>query len=282
MAKKEKVKSKGFSFRLGMLALFSTIVVLGWWFWDPQNDLRDTVSQYIENGEILTIESKYTPEQLMEEHRQDLIGQDKRIYQDPIYKYSPYLLLEVKYVEDKKSREANVLWSLADGEMVLNTESWETTHGFQDCLNCNASRHDFKVIQALARYQEPITIERLQKDLQVERETVEVWLESAKNKHLITQKGPLVQLHFEDPVLLVSPQTIIKQPLVSKPIHYSQRNSKLYTRNQVVRMVQDAFGEDFTIRQEKEVFIPVYTLTVLNPDGSIHTSEWNAVTGQRM
>ncbi len=286
MAKSSKNRSKSFASFSRFVSYTALLTILGigsWWFWQNNTEMKDLVYRYVENGDILTLESKYTPEQIMEVRRQELIGNDKRIYQEPSYKYYPYLLLDVKYyTTDKKSREGVMLWGMEDGEIVLNTETWETTHGFKDCLDGEANRNDFKIIQALAKRQGVLTIEELQKDLHVERDTLEPWLESARNKHLIVQKGHFVQLHFENPKILVFPQTQIKQHLVSKPIIHIQRAPKKYSRHQIIKMAQAAFGSEFKIRSEQEVFLPVYSLGVLNPDGSIHLSDWNAITAQRI
>lgn len=281
MAKKNKPRSNSsFPFlRLPLLFCLAALVAGIWWFWES----RDLVYQYIENGEIATLESKYTPEQLMQAHHQELIGGDaKRSYQDPQLKYYPYLLLEVKYTEDNKSREGALLWGLKEGEIVLNTETWDTTHGFKDCLDCHANRQNFKVLQALARHKGSLSVEELQKELHVERDLLEAWVEDTKQKHLIAQKGNQIQLHFENPKLLVTPQTKLKHHIVLKPVQNGQRLARTYSRSQIIEAAKYAFGSDFTIRNEQEIFLPVYQLSVSNSDGSIHASDWNAVTGQKI
>ncbi len=37
-----------------------------------------------------------------------------------------------------------------------------------------------------------------------------------------------------------------------------------------------------TIRSEKEVFLPIYSIEVLNADGSVQVTDWNALNGQRI
>lgn len=283
MGKKIDTRASAFSSRLFIYCLFcASLAVTGWWIWQ-NTEFKDLIYQYVENRDILTLESKYTPEQIMAAHRHELIGNEAKTYQEPSFKYSPYLLLEIKYyAEDRKSHEGVILWGMEDGEIVLNTETWESTHGFQDCLDCNANRNDFKIIHALAKHQGALSLEELQKDMHVERDHLESWIESARTKHLIVQKGNLVRLHFENPKILLFPQTQIKQHLVSKPIGEVPRASKKYSRSQIVRTAKAAFGNEFTIRNEQEVLLPVYRLGVLNPDGSIHISEWNAITGQRI
>lgn len=279
MAKKEIRSSRRLLF-LGIVF----IGIVGWWVWHDATwaNLKDRLLQYIENHDIVTLESRFLPEQIIEAHRQELFGQDKRTLQNTTLKYYPYLLLNVKYLDNNKTREGVLLWSLNDGEMVLNTESWEITHGFYDCLECRATRTDFKILQALARRQGNLSMEDLQKEVHVEREILNVWIEEAKQKHLILQKGNYLQLHFENPKLLITPQTKIKQHLVSKPLGDGEKIPRNYSHKQIVAMTQAAFGTDFTIRSEQEVFLPVYHLEILNPDGSIQTSEWNALTGQRI
>lgn len=277
MAKKEKSNN---SSRSWIFFLIAVVGFGGWWLWENK-DIKDTIIGYVENSDLLTLESRFTPDQLMESHRKDLIGSNPRTFQEPVYKYYPYLLLEVKYTEDKKSREGVILWGMQDGEMVLNTTTWETTHGFADCLSCQADRNDFKIIQALSQ-SGTSSIESLQKDLQIEKDVLENWIDSAKKKHLVVQKGSQLQLHFENPKITFIPQTRLKQHLVSKPIGLGQKVSEMYSRNEIIRMAKAAFGSDFTIRKEQKIFLPVYTLIVRNPDESLHISDWNAVTGQRI
>lgn len=280
MAKEPKKRS---FFRLPILLIFSALAGSIWWLSGDANHWKDHLYSYIENKEILTLESRYTPEQIMETHKSELLGSNaKRSFQEPTVKYYPFLLLDVKYTEDKKSREGVLLWSLTDGEIVLNTESWETTHGLKDCLECQANRQDFKILQSLARHQGTLTLDDLQKDLHIEREMLESWIDDAKIKHLIVQKGNVIKLHFENPKILINPNTQLKQHLVSKAINGSQKVSKNYSRSQIVEIAKIAFGNDFKIRSEKEVFLPVYSVHVLNADDSLHTSNWNVITGQQI
>ena len=281
MAKKEQNMS---SRRLPIIFLALLLIGGGWWAWesDAWTNWKDRILQYVDNRDILTLEARILPEQIVEAHRQELLGNDKRTLQNTSLKYYPYLLLDVKYLDDNKTKEGFLLWGLNDGEMLINTESWETTHGFRDCLECQATRSDFKILQAIARHQGTLSVDDLQKELRVEGEILNAWIEDAKQKHLIMQKGHLLQLHFENPKLLVVPQTRIKQHLVSKPIGDGQKMPRTYSRSQIMKITQAAFGNDFKIRSEKEIFLPVYSLEIRNPDGSVQFSEWNALTGQRI
>lgn len=252
-------------------------------FYLSQSQFTNMVHQYVENGEFITLKARYTPEQIMETHRKELLIDNQHSYQEPDIKFHPYLLMEVKYFQpDKKSREGVILWSLMDGEMVLNTETWEVTHGFEDAINADATRNDFKLMQALAKNRAPTNIERLQRDLHLEKETMQQWIDSALRKHLIVQKGNELQLHFQDPKILVQPETKVNDWLVKKPYNHAQRVSSRYTNHQIHKISQAAFGEDFAVRSATEVYLPIYSIEVINPDGSILTSYWNALNGKRL
>lgn len=260
--------------------LFLGVIAAGIWYFDDAIDLKESVSSYIENGDIATLEARFTPEKIMEAHRQELLGSGGRNYLEPVLKYAPYLLMEVKYLQDGKSKEGTLLWGMQDGEMVLNGETWETTHGFEDCINAGASANDFRVIHAIAKGRGSLSKDDLESALNLEADNVQSWIDSARQKHLIVQKGNTLQLHFEDPKVFVIPQTKMKQTLVAKNASRTQRMTARYSKSKIMKIAQAAFGSDFTIRAEKEVYLPVYTLEVQNPDGSIRRSDWNALTGQ--
>lgn len=259
------------------------VVLVGAWMFTNQDKFSGIVQQYVENGEFITLKARYTPAQIMKDHQDELLADNKHAYQEPGLKYHPYLLMEVKYSQaDKKSREGMVLWSLVDGEMVIQTETWEKTHGFEDAINAEATRNDFKIMQALAKRKGGMTFDQLQKELHLEKESLKLWVESGLSKHLIIQKDNELQLHFQDPKILISPETQINEWFVKKPYSHTQRLSNLYSNAQVQKVAKAAFGDDFTVRSATEVFLPVYSIEVLNPDGSIFTSYWNAINGERI
>lgn len=265
------------------LVIGCVILAGAWWFWNHNENMRDLVNQYIENGEILTLEARFTPQQIMDLHQKELLGQDQRNFKEPSLKFHPYLFLEVKYTQpDKKSREGVALWSLMDGELVLNTQTWEKTHGFEDAINAGATREDFKILNALAQNKGILNRERLRQQLNLEDEIIEPWIESTRQKHLVIQRGSELQLHFQNPKILVSPQTKITHRLVTKPYEHNQLVGKNYSQRQIEKISSAAFGQDFAIRTVKEVYLPVYCIEVANPDGSVMTTYWNALTGQQV
>lgn len=244
--------------------------------------LLDIAKTYIDNSEIVTLEARLTPQQIVEQNKKELLGKEGKSYQEPILKFAPYLLLDVKYLDNSKSREGILLWSLLDGEMVLNADTWEKTHGFHDAIESGASSQDFKLLNLLAYHSGSLTKEKIQKELHLDSERVDSLIDGAKRKHLVSVKGTEVKLHFQDPLFLVAPETKIKQSLVTKPFQREASLAKRYSKGQIDKVTQAAFGEDFKIRSKKEVFLPIYQIQVQNNDGSVMTSFWNALTGKRI
>lgn len=268
---------------LRALFVLSILVIGSWVLWVNNTTFRDTIRSYVENGEFLTLEARYTPEQIMETHEAELLPNNQYTFQDPSLKFYPYLLMEVKYTQpNNRTREGVILWSMVDGEMVIDTDTWEKSHGFEDAINAKATRSDFILINTLAKYRGVLPISRLQKELNVDDQELERMIESARQKYLVILKGHEIALHFQNPNFNIPPQTRITQWLVTKPYNHAQRIKKRYTQNQIEKSVKAAYGPDFSIRQSREVFLPVYSIEVLNPDNSVLTSYWNALNGQRM
>jgi hypothetical protein len=269
---------------LTSILLIAAVASAAWWGIQNNPNMQTVVEQYIDNGDIVTFEARYTPEKLMELQSRELLGDGgERTFQRADMKFHPYVMLDVKYnSSDKRTREGILLWSLVDGEMITDCTSWEQTHGFEDAINAQANRNDFKILNALARNKGRLSIDQLQKELQLEEELLHSWIEEAKDKHLIVQKGGELQLHFQNPKILVSPQTKISQCMVTKPYSHTQKIARKYSVNQVEKIAHAAFGTDFAIRSKKEIFLPVYNIEVLNPDGSILTTQWNALNGKKI
>lgn len=268
---------------LKIIFIACVVGVAGWWLWENEHEVTQQVSHYVGKGDILTLEARFSPEKIMEIHRGELLEDELHKFQDSFLKFHPYLLMDVKYhLADQKTHEGVILWGMENGEMVLNAETWELTHGFEDCLVAGATRNDFKIINILAKHNGALTREELLNALHVEADTLDLWVDSVREKHLVVQKGNEYRLHFQNPKLQVLPQTKIKRNLVTKPYLNASRVSKKYSSGQIEKTAKALFGTDFTIRSGKEVFLPVIGINVLNPDGSILTSYWNALTGQRI
>lgn len=268
---------------LGSICFTALVFAGSYWAWQTQAPFRQFINEHFQTGEFLTLEIRYSAEQIMEREENRLLKNEEYSYLRPSLQFFPYALLEVKYVKENRSTgEGLMLWGLEDGEMVIDTENWLKTHGYQDCILSNADRYDFKIINTLAKHNGSLDRESLLSKLYVESDILDNWLESAKSKHLIIQNGNDYRLHFEKPLLQKIPESKIRHRLVTKPFKHSKRTAKKYHISQIEEIAKIAFGSGFSIRQVKEVYLPVHIIEVKNPDGSIHSSQWNAVTGKTL
>ncbi len=226
---------------------------------------------------------RYSAESIMEAHRKELLKDPNHIFLEPTLKFVPYLLLDVKYNRSKdKTSEGIILWGLVDGEMVINTGTWEKTHGFTDCIASNATRQEFKIINALSSKGGSWDRDGLSRFLNIENNILDTWVDSCRKKSLIVQHGNTYRLHLQNPKLQVIPETKLEQWLVTKPTKHALRVKKRYRASQIENIAKAAFGGDFAIRKTTEIFLPVYSIVVQNPDGSQMTTYWNALNGKRL
>ena len=254
-----------------------------YWTNNKHPEYRTKVLDIVSSGDFHTLEARFTPAQLMETNKKELLKDDKHKFLEPSLKFFPYLLMEVKYSTiGDHTGEGVILWDLTDGEMVLNTQDWEKTHGFGDCITAGAERYEFKIINLLSQRGGSIDRDGLSKCLQIDSKVLDLWLDSCHKKKLIVQSGNSYRLHFQQPKLHVIPETQLHDRLVTKAFKHEERSSKRYSNTQIKKAAEAAFGNDFAIRSTMDVFLPVYSLTVQNPDGSLHTSYWNALNGKML
>lgn len=253
------------------------------WLDSTHPELRTKAQEYLTSGSFPTLEVRYTAAQIMETHRRDLLKDSRHRYLEPQLKFYPYLLMEVKYnLSESKTREGVILWDLRDGEMVIDTRAWEKTHGFGDCINASTQRHEFKILNILAKKGGSIDREGLVKALQVENDILDGWIDSCRRKKLIVQAGNRYRLHLQDPKLRTVPETKLDHKLVTMPYKNAVRIPRHFSFSQIEKLTKSAFGHDFAVRKTSDVYLPVHCIVVQNPDGSIHTSHWNALNGKQL
>jgi hypothetical protein len=251
------------------------------WFIFPE--ARSKVESIVSGRTFQTLEVRFSAESIMESHKRELLKDSDHVYLEPNLKFVPYLLMEVKYTRtQEKTGEGVILWGLVDGEMVINTSTWEKTHGFTDCIASNATKQEFKIINALASKGGSWDREGLSKFLNIENHLLDGWIDSCRNKSLIVQNGNNYRLHLQNPKLMVIPETRLEHWLVTKATKHAQRVGKKYRAAQIENIAKAAFGGDFAIRKTTEIFLPVYSIVVQNPDGTQMTSYWNALNGKRL
>lgn len=282
--KRRQSSSKSRSMRI-----LSTLITLGCigygLFWVNENhpDLKNKAVEFLHTGTFHTLEVRFTAKQIMEKQEKVLLKDANHTFSEPVLKFHPYLLMEVKYSENPHgTKEGIILWDLIDGEMVIDAANWEKTHGFADCINANADRYEFKIINLIAQNGGKVHKQALIQSLNIEQMLLSNWIDRCKKKKLIVQEGEVYRIHLEKPKLNVFPSTFIVDPLVTKSTKHTEKLTRHYSPAQIKRAAEAAFGSDFAIRSTRDVFLPVYGITVQNPDGSLHTSHWNALNGQRI
>jgi len=252
-----------------------------YWGLQKKPDYKAKILEFISTGNFHTLEARYTSKEIMETHKRDLIKSSKHRYREPILKFFPYLFMEVKYTHDNgQTGEGVILWDLVEGEMVLNTKHWEKTHGFGDCINAGTERYEFKIINLISQNGGQLDRGGLSKALQIENNILDTWIDSCRKKKLLVQVGNTYRLHFQQPKLNVQPETQLHDRLVTKPYKGAERVPRRFSSSQVKRIAECAFGNDFAVRNTLDIFLPVYCITVENPDNTLHTSYWNALNGK--
>ena len=268
------------------LSTLITLCILGygiWWINDTRPELKQKALEMINTGTFLTLEARYTSKQIMEKERSTLLKDPQHRYTDPSQKFHPYLLMEVKYTNpDMTTGEGIILWDLIDGEMVVDVKNWEKTHGFADCINSNADRYEFRILNIISKNGGSADRQTLMNGLNIENSLLDSWIDRCQKKKLIVRNGNRYRIHLSNPKINVTPATRIDVPLVTKNCKHTERITRRFTTSQIQKAAEFAFGTDFAVRNIIDVFLPIYSITVQNPDGSIHTTHWNALNGQKI
>lgn len=262
--------------------LIALIIGIGTIYFFPE--YKDNTLDLLSYNRLQTLEIRYSADRIMEKNKRSLLKDSEHSFLEPKLEFHPYLLMDVKYnYKDSQTKEGVILWSLTDGEMVIDATSWDKTHGFTDCINANASKEEFKIINALAQSGGAKDKDKLLKELNVDDAKMTYLLDSCKKKSLIVQNKNSFRLHLENPKLGVCPETTLEENLVTKPVKHAKRVTKKYRTSQIENAARLAFDDShFAIRKSREIFLPVYSIVVQNPDGSQLTTYWNALNGKQI
>jgi hypothetical protein len=263
-----------------------TLGSLGFGAWQISQthpELKEKIESLIPSQGFHTLEIRYTAEQIMNTQKNELLKTHQHKYLKTELQFHPYILMDVKYCASHKStHESLILWDLCDGEMVIETKGWEKTHGFGDCIRARTDRFEFKVINLLAKKGGSCDRDDLLKGLHLENNMLDGLIDSLKRKQLIVFSGNQYRLHLQKPRLNTTPATKINESLVTKTWKNAHKTTKRFSLSQIKQLTEAAFGEDFAIRHTSSVYLPVHRIIVQNPDGSQHTSLWNALNGKRI
>lgn len=268
---------------LTTLLYLGIAAAVGVWIFEKNPTLAESLRGLLDNGDHLTLEARFTPEEIMENNRSALIVDEGDKFRPAKLKYHPYLIIDAHYsTPSGKEKEGTLLWCMVDGEMVLNTDTWDKSHGFQEALLANASQNEFTIMTSLAKNGGSMSLNDLLKELKISKESLLAEVESAQSKRLMRQKGDVVSLYFQDANIPEVPKTKINHWLATKLYNHTERLPKRFSSTQIERLAKGAYGDDFTIRSLEEIALPVYTIEVIGSDGSVHTSFWNGVNGKRI
>jgi hypothetical protein len=194
--------------------------------------------------------------------------------------FSPHLLIQSKYsVDGRSSQSASMLWDLTDGELVLDTNTFEHTQGFADCLVSQPNADDFRILHLLAR-SGPLSKETVIHELGGNDETLCERIEGLRKRHMVIVSNDIVRLHVESPLLKIDPVTVMTRPFVHRHTVRSTLIEAKYSRHDLENLVKAAFGSNLAIRTSRVIYIPTYEIVVNNPDGSVRKTYWNAVCGR--
>lgn len=263
------------------LVFLGTLAFGGWMVWERFPIIQDFLEERVHSRNFHTLEIRFNGDEIMKRHKSELIKGKGYSFLEPKLIFYPYLLMDMKFSRDHIFTEEGVLlWGLYDGEMVLNTASWERSHGFEDCLLSHASKNDFKVLSAILEMGTSIDRDQLYKKFKVEPEMVDKWVASCREKKLIVSSGNKFRIHLQNPQLATVPITNLEEPLVTQPTKSSVKMKKRYSVSQIKNLTEIAFGNNFAIRKMQQVFLPVYEIGIQNPDGSTRMTYWNALNGE--
>lgn len=272
-----------------LMKLLYTLITLAlgggaFFYWSDQHpQFKEKVDEFILFRTTRSMEIRYGAEQIMEKEQKTLLKEKGSRFLEPELTFAPYLLLQVKYHDGKKPKEGTILWDLSDGEMVLNTKSWEKTHGFADCIVSGARKSEIEVVALLAKKGGSLDAQTIASHLHLEPAMSEFLLAACQKKNLIFPvSATRYRLHLEHPKLTTTPETHFDIPLSMKEYKKAERLSGQYSSYQVKKIAQMTFGAHFSIRSSKEIYLPVYRICIQQGNGVLETVLYNALTGKRL
>jgi hypothetical protein len=278
--KHEKFKKNKFMRFLSTLIILICIGYGVYWINNNQPELKHKALEMIYTRNLSILEARFTANQIIQ--NEEFFNESEPI-KEPILRYHPYVLMEVKFTsQDAKTEEGVILWDQVDGEMITDTRTWDKTHGFSDCMNANADRYEYQILKTIAKNKGKATRQSLQNALNLDPHLLEAWIERTYKKKLIIHQGEFFRIHLHNPVITVEPSTYTSEPLVTKNIKQTESLASRYSSKQIIKAAESAFGDDFAIRNTQNIFLPVYCITTKNPDGSCQTTHWNALNGKRI
>jgi hypothetical protein len=239
-----------------------------------------SISNYFQNYEysFCSIEERVSVENIIKKQRSSIIKNSKYNLMEPTKEYYPFALAHVKYLKsDGQTEEGQILWGLANGEMVLDTSSWSMSKGFADCLRANVNANELKIITEIIENgvdRSTMSIEALERKCKNKSA-----LESCLNKRIVQIHNENYALHINKPTFPSVPFTNIRESMVTKKEKKPIFITKKYRLDDIQILLQNLFGNNLTVHSIETIYLPVHAVHVENPDKSIRTHRFNGVNG---
>ena len=229
----------------------------------------------------MAFEKRFTGEQILE-HEGSSLGKDSKLRQSKTtLKFYPLLLMEVKFTNsDHLTHEGVILWDLIDGEMIIDARSWEKTHGFADCIQAHTNHHEYQVIKAIVKNHNQMHKKDLMQLVDIQLPLLEKWLKRCLKKKLIVCHKKTYHIHIQNPKFSFIPMTKVSMPLITRQYKNIEKSKKYFSSTQIIQTAKAVFEHDFSIRRSYEVYLPVYSFSKQNRDGSTQTLYYNALNGK--
>ncbi len=268
---------------LFILTILGSLGYGGWWLSESYPEVTDRLIQWVPSRSFPSLEPRFTAQQIVDGQSRKLLKTQQQQLGAISLVYHPFLMMKVKFTRvNHTTGEGVMLWDLVDGEMVINTKTWEKSHGFSDCIQMRANVHELKILHLIARHKNQVSKETIFRDCNLNEAALDTYLNRLIKKKLVVCHQGIYRIHLETPNMVFTPTSELTFPLITKNAKRVEILKKNFTVSQITRLAQAAFGDDFGIRQTQEIYIPVYSLVVQNPDGSQQTTYWNGLTGNRV
>lgn len=197
--------------------------------------------------------------------------------------YSPYLVADVKYIDDSGEIEEGVfVWSLKDGEIVTNTLNWSTTKCLDDILSSKINTNNiYSIIYFINNIKNP-TVDSITKESGIPIKEVACAIKNYEEEGLITVHNGIIRLSIKDPIIPKYPKTERSDLLSNSSFKDANKTNVYrcsYSANDLISFSEKAFGKRIKIKKHKIIYIPVYQITEELSDGSLLTRKVNSING---
>lgn len=199
--------------------------------------------------------------------------------------FFPHVLFHIKFSKEdprKGSQEGQLLWSLVDGELVLDTDTWTKTQGFKECLLLQANQQDMVVMQTLSRLGGAVSRDTLLQALMMKHAKADQMIRKCQKKKLVfVYAGDKIGYHFRQPQFVQGCTTRMhREPVLLRKTRGMSLWPNTYSEDRIKELASMVFGQNFFIINTEEVYVPVYKVMLRSPEDSVRIQYVNAVNGE--